>query len=140
VRRLHAIALACALASGCATQIHGGVYSDDGPAPGDFSSSAPVDSSQPVDLAQSVDLAMAGKSCGDIVKCAIGCGLQVGACQLQCLQGASPEGLQQSIALIQCAAQNCLAQLAPDGGGQAGIFGCLLTSCGTEVGNCQGLF
>ena len=129
-------------AAGCATQIHGGVYSDDGPPPEDLSGGAPVDLSslQSIDLASQTDLAMGGKTCGDIVKCAIGCGLALGACQLMCFQGASPQGLQEAIALVQCAAQNCAAQLQPDGGGQVGIFTCLATSCGTQVGNCSGLF
>jgi hypothetical protein len=127
-------------AVGCATQIHGGVYTDDGPPPEDLAASPQDLASSREDMASPPDLAMAGKTCGDIVKCAIGCGLQLGACQLMCFQGASPDGLQQAIALVQCAAQQCGAQLGADGGGQTGIFTCLATSCGQEVANCQGLF
>lgn len=85
-----------------------------------------------------IDLAVPGKTCGQIVQCTIGCGLMLGACQLQCFQGASPEGQQEATALIACAAQNCVAGMHGDGG-TGNLLLCIIQKCGTQAGNCKGL-
>ena len=143
-----AVALALAL-TGCATRITTGVYTDgDGGLIDPFVDMAatPVDLAEPIDLALSIDfargqppqddLAEAGKSCGEIVQCLIGCGLMIGGCQLTCFQGASPSGLTEASALVACAAQKCLASRRD--GGQGNILVCIIGSCGNQVAMCQG--
>jgi hypothetical protein len=115
---------------------------------------------QPLDLnlQQSVDDMAAGETCGDIVTCGISClagaaggggdmsgGLGGGLGGLgglagctSCLQGAPPEATMEATAIITCAAQNCLSDIT-GGGGTAGIFECLASSCGMQLAGCSGL-
>lgn len=96
----------------------------------------------PSDMPQSGDLKM-GPSCGQIVLCVVQCGVTNLACSQTCFQGAQPSALQQSGALVLCAATNCLAGGGGDGGagggGMLAIFACLSSKCSDEVGKCEGL-
>lgn len=136
-KALH-IALACVALAACdqgnalSTGAVDFAQADGGGAVGDL---APPPDLTPVDLAE--------KSCGQIVSCVVQCGLTNLACDQMCVTGASPAAIQQAGALTLCAAQNCLAGQFTDGGmgggGTAGIFECLLSNCGSQVGMCQGL-
>ncbi len=137
--------LAAALLAGCATRISGGVYTDEdggwvAPVGNDLQPAPP-----PPDLARPLpppdfslpppvlpDMADAGKSCGEIVQCMLGCGLMIGGCQLMCLQGGSANGRKEALGVVACAAQNCLA------GGGGNLLLCVVSKCGTEVGSCEG--
>lgn len=90
----------------------------------------------PADMAPTPDLA--GRSCGEIVRCALTCGTQDPTCLVGCGQGASTESVTQAGALVVCAAQNCLSG---DGGtaGMLQIFTCLSRQCSTQLRGCEGL-
>jgi hypothetical protein len=127
------LVLGClALGAGC----HEGSGLGLPPAGGPDLASAPV----AFDLAPPPDLTPQ-KSCGEVVTCALGCGTAGLQCLPGCITGASPEAQQEGIALITCAAQNCLQLLAGDAGtgGIAQIFQCLLQNCQTELAGCKGL-
>jgi len=118
-------------------------------ATGAFDFSQPSDGANmtPADLAASDDLASAGKSCGQIVSCAIQCGTTNATCLGACFTGADPQGLLEAGALVACAAQSCLAGGGDGGiggglggGGTAGIFQCLIMNCQMQIAGCPGLF
>ena len=106
------------------------------------------------DLAEPPADMVAGETCGTILACGISClsgaasadggaggglgGLGGLAGCTSCLQGAPADATSQAEAIISCAVQNCLSDIT-GGGGIAGIFGCLTTSCSTQLGQCQGL-
>ncbi|HEX4461955.1 MAG TPA: hypothetical protein VIA18_28440 [Polyangia bacterium] len=105
------------------------------------------------DLAEAPADMVAVETCGTILACGISClssaaGGDAGAGGLgglgglagctSCLQGAPPDATSEAEAIISCAVQNCLSDIT-GGGGIAGIFGCLTTSCSTQLGQCQGL-
>jgi hypothetical protein len=118
-----------------------------------------VDMLPPADLLPSVDL-LPPPNCGKIVFCALGClggglggiggtggtggsaGDMSGAnplgCVLGCGQGAPSSEVTSAVALVLCAAQNCLSA---DGGtsGTLGIFQCLQTACPMQLSACKGL-
>jgi hypothetical protein len=87
-----------------------------------------------VDLLPEPDL-LPGPSCGQIVFCALQCGTQNLTCVLGCGQNADPQQVGAALALVACAAQNCLSV----DGGQLQIFQCLGEHCRTQLMNCEGL-
>jgi hypothetical protein len=94
------------------------------------------------DLEPRDDLATrAGPTCGQIVMCVFQ-NFQSPGMLVGCGQGASPQELTAAGALLLCAYQNCLA--GNDGGIGGGNMGqtlqCVLKSCATQLGMCDGLF
>ena len=86
-----------------------------------------------------------GPDCGQIMICVLQqCALTNLTCDQACVAGAQPAALQQSGALILCAATNCLAGLAGgDGGagigGMLAIISCIETKCPMQTNACEGL-
>jgi len=117
----------------CATQIHGGVYTDDG---GGADQSAPPDLTPMVDLTPPPPDLTPTKTCGDIMRCMIGCGLQLGTCQAMCFQGAPAQAQAEAVQLIACAAQSrCLGA----DGGAGNLLFCIAMACPSQIQMCQGL-
>jgi len=91
----------------------------------------------PSDMTVVADLA-AGPSCGKIVLCIVGCGLDNTECDAKCPAGASPTEAAKAATLALCAALQCAGGDA--GTGVPAILGCLISKCQKEVIGCDGLF
>jgi hypothetical protein len=111
----------------------------------DLSTAPVVDLAEPVqprvDLSEPMPM---GKSCGEILFCAVQCGFTDPQCLQMCGQDASPEALQQAGQLGICAFTNCLGGIGGGGGGGGGInpvqlISCLTQKCPTQLSNCDGL-
>lgn len=79
----------------------------------------------------------AGPTCGAMMLCMVGCGLNRLSCNISCANGVDATQALKAITLGVCAAENCAA--GDMGGGIYGILGCLLKSCPAEVAACDGL-
>jgi hypothetical protein len=154
-----AAGLAFVAACAMATALAGGVGCHEGNGLGAADMIEGPDLLPPADLLTPPDL-VPPPNCGKIVFCALGClggglggiggtggtGGSVGdmsganplGCVLGCGQGAPSSEVTSAVALVLCAAQNCLSA---DGGtsGTLGIFQCLQTSCPMQLSACKGL-
>jgi hypothetical protein len=91
------------------------------------------------DLSVAPDLAQPGKTCGQIVLCAISCGMVNLQCLQNCGTGASLQEIATAGTLVACAVQNCLPRGDAGMGSPTMLATCAFQKCPMQVSACGGL-